>query len=115
MKHVLFVFILSLFLSCQALAISERETDLNLASYNIRIFSAKSRDGSERWQIYEILDKYDFVAIQEARDPIILDRALSFLKDEFGLDYAYLASPREGRGVKEIDAILQLMFTKIIV
>ncbi len=47
-----------------------------------------------------------FVAIQEVRDTEILDRTVSMLKNQFNLNYKYLASPKIGRKVKEIYAFL---------
>ena len=68
-KRFLFVFILPLPLSFQAFASSYREEDHTLAFFNNRIFSTKSQHKSEHWQIDKILNKCDFVALQEALDP----------------------------------------------
>ncbi|MBW1765001.1 MAG: endonuclease/exonuclease/phosphatase family protein, partial [Deltaproteobacteria bacterium] len=73
--------------------------NLTIASWNIRILSNNSRDDTELKKIASILKKYDLIAIQEARDTIVLDR----LKD-MCLDYQYVASEPVGRGVKEIYA-----------
>jgi len=79
-----------------------------VATFNIRIFSDGSRDDDELRQICEVLKRYDFIAIQEIRDYTILDRTLLMLEKEYGLDYAYVASPEVGRSVKEIYAFLFL-------
>ncbi len=79
---------------------------ISIATFNIRIFSNNSRDDSELYQICNLLKEFDFIAIQEVRDTEILDRTVSMLKNQFNLDYKYLASPKVGRGVKEIYAFL---------
>lgn len=71
---------------------------LLIASFNIRIFSDRSRDDEELKQICGLLKEYDFIAIQEARDIDVLDRAVRMLFSEFGLMYEYVASDGVGRG-----------------
>lgn len=75
MKRFLFVFIQPLLLTFQAFASSDHEEDQTLTFFNNRIFSTKSLHESELWQRDKILNEYDFVALQEARNPSILDRA----------------------------------------
>ena len=66
---------------------------LNLASWNIRNISSNSRSDAELGIISVILARYDFIAIQEIRtDTKSLDRLVKILKDEFRLDYSYVAS-----------------------
>jgi endonuclease/exonuclease/phosphatase family metal-dependent hydrolase len=69
---------------------------LSLATWNVRILSDNSRDDQELEQIASILSRYEFVALQEVRDTIVLDRLVALLPD-----YAYIASPPVGRGVSE--------------
>ena len=79
---------------------------ISIATFNIRIFSNNSRNDKELYQICNLLKEFDFIAIQEVRDTVILDRTVSMLKNQFNLNYKYLASPKIGRGVKEIYAFL---------
>jgi endonuclease/exonuclease/phosphatase family metal-dependent hydrolase len=74
------------------------DSTLLIASFNIRIFSDRSRDDDELKQICSLLKEYDFIAIQEARDIDVLDRAVRMLSDEFGLTYEYVSSDGAGRG-----------------
>ncbi len=79
---------------------------ITITTFNIRIFSNNSRDESELYHICNLIKEFDFIAIQEVRDTKILDRTISMLKNQFDLDYKYLASPKIGRKVKEIYAFL---------
>jgi len=80
---------------------------ISIATFNIRIFSNNSRDDEELLQICNILKEFDFIAIQEARDTEVLDRTVFMLKNQFNLDYRYLASKKVGtERVKEIYAYL---------
>ncbi len=79
---------------------------ITITTFNIRIFSNNSRDNNELYQICNLLKEYDFIAIQEVRDKKILDRTVSMLKNQFNLDYKYIASPKTGRKVQEIYAFL---------
>ena len=79
---------------------------ISVATFNIRIFSNNSRDESELFQICNLLKEFDFIAVQEVRDTKILDRTVSMLKNQFNLNYKYLASPKVGRKVQEIYAFL---------
>lgn len=67
-----------------------------LATWNVRFLSNGSRDDAELTLIAQIISRYEFVALQEARDTAVLDRLLAMLPD-----YTYLASPPVGRGVSE--------------
>ena len=78
---------------------------LRLASWNIRVFSDKSRTDEELEAICEVLGVNDFVAIVELRDQTVLDRTEQMLL-EMGRDYDYLISEPVGRGVKERYAFL---------
>ena len=78
---------------------------IKLSSFNIRIFSNKSRDDEELKYIASILRYYDIVAIQELRDEHVLKRTVSILK-KMGYDYDYEISPKVGRNVKEIYAFI---------
>jgi len=80
--------------------------NISIATFNIRIFSHNSRDDNELYQICNLLKEFDFIAIQEVRDTMILDRTILMLKNQFNINYKYLASPKVGRGVKEIYAFL---------
>jgi deoxyribonuclease-1-like protein len=82
------------------------EDTIIVATFNIRIFSDNSRDDQELHQICNLLRYFDFVAIQEVRDTAVLDRTVSILESEFGLEYQYIASSEVGRGVKEIYAFV---------
>jgi endonuclease/exonuclease/phosphatase family metal-dependent hydrolase len=80
---------------------------ISLATFNIRIFSNNSRNDKELHQICNILKEFDFVAIQEVRDTKILDRTVSMLKNQFSVEYNYIASSKVGtEKVKEIYAYL---------
>jgi len=100
LSRVIVLFILLIF-PLQLLA-----DTVSIATFNIRIFSNNSRDDKELYQICNLLKEFDFIAIQEVRDTEILDRTVSMLKNQFNLNYEYLASPKIGRGVKEIYAFL---------
>jgi endonuclease/exonuclease/phosphatase family metal-dependent hydrolase len=80
---------------------------ISIAIFNIRIFSNKSRDDEELYQICKLLKEFDFIAIQEVRDTQILDRTVSMLKNQFNINYNYLASDKVGtERSKEIYAYL---------
>jgi len=68
---------------------------VSVATWNIRFLSDNSRNDMELTQIAEIIQRYDFVAVQEARDIIVIDRLLNMLPG-----YSYVASPPVGRGQK---------------
>ena len=71
--------------------------DLLLASWNIRIYSTGSRDDAE---LELIADRLQQIAIQEARDPEVVERTLAILESR-GHTYEALVSEQVGRGVKE--------------
>jgi endonuclease/exonuclease/phosphatase family metal-dependent hydrolase len=73
-----------------------KEGTIIIASWNIRDFSSKSRDDVELTQICGILAQLDIVGIQEVLDTEVLDRTVAMLKQKHGLDFAYVASAKEG-------------------
>jgi len=73
---------------------------ITIASFNIRIFSDKSRTDKELMYIAHILKRNDITAIQELRDENVLKRTLSLL-EPMGYPFAYEISPPVGREVKE--------------
>jgi deoxyribonuclease-1-like protein len=81
---------------------------ISLASWNIRNISSNSRSDAELGLISVVLARYDFIAIQEIRtDTKALDRLVRILKDEFRLDYSYVASKKVGNSSRtEIYAFL---------
>ena len=81
------------------------QTDLRLAAWNIRIMSHKSRSDAELIEIARTLADYDFIAIVELRDEIVLKRTQKILS-QMGKMYDYQFSPAVGRGVKERCAFL---------
>ena len=78
---------------------------LRLASWNIRIFSDKSRSDTELRHICQTIIDYDFLAVIELRDEKVLQRAEAMLLT-MGRDYDYQISNEVGRGVKERYAFL---------
>jgi len=78
---------------------TEQASSIKLATWNIRILSNGSRDDTELVEIADILKRYDLIAIQEARDTVVLNRLQAILPG-----YDYIASSPVGRRVKEIYA-----------
>ena len=78
---------------------------ITIASFNIRIFSDKSRDDEEIDYIADILANYDIIAIQELRDKEVLQRTVNLLKER-GKEYEYEVSEQVGKRVKERYAFL---------
>ena len=76
-----------------------------LAAWNIRIFSDGSRTDDELRHITKVLIDYDFIAIVELRDEVVLMRTEATLAG-MGRDYDYVASPPVGAKVKERYAFL---------
>ena len=76
-----------------------------LAAWNIRIFSDGSRNDDELHHIAKVLIDYDFIAIVELRDEVVLMRTEALL-DGMGRDYDYVMSPPVGARVKERYAFL---------
>ncbi|MCK4742918.1 MAG: endonuclease/exonuclease/phosphatase family protein [Sulfuriflexus sp.] len=85
----------------EALNKSESKPAITLASFNVRIYSNRSRDDVELRQIVEQLSPFDIIAIQEVRDSIVLDRTIVMLNALSGVKWDYLISEKVGRGVKE--------------
>ena len=81
------------------------QTDLRLAAWNIRIMSDRSRDDGELHKIAQTLIDYDFIAIVELRDEMVLKRTQKILS-QMGKMYDYEFSPAVGRGSKERYAFL---------
>ena len=80
-------------------------SELKLAAWNIRIMSDNSRTDAELQAIARILVDYDFIAIVELRDEVVLKRTQNILL-QMGWQYDYQFSPAVGRGVKERYAFL---------
>ena len=76
-----------------------------LAAWNIRIFSNGSRNNDELRHITSVLIDYDFIAIVELRDEVVLMRTEAILAG-MGRDYDYVISPPVGARVKERYAFL---------
>ena len=71
-----------------------------LAAWNLRIFSNGSRNDNELRHIAKVLIDYDFIAIVELRDEVVLMRTEAILAG-MGRDYDYVMSPSsrgEGEG-----------------
>ena len=81
------------------------QSALKLAAWNIRIMSDKSRTDAELQAIVRILIDYDFIAIVELRDEMVLTRTQKILS-QMGKLYDYEFSPAVGRGSKERYAFL---------
>ena len=73
---------------------------VDLAAWNVRLFSDKSRDPTEVKRIAEVLINYDVVALVELRDEQVLKRTVRQL-EAMGRGYEYLISPPVGRHMKE--------------
>jgi len=78
----------------------EQPDTVVVASFNIRIFSHKSRNTSQLGQIAHIVHKYDIVALQEVMDEGALKELTAHLK-AMGLSYKYIISPLVGEVAKE--------------
>ena len=78
---------------------------LKVAAWNIRIMSNNSRTDAELQAIARTLFDYDFIAIVELRDEVVLQRTQRILL-QMGKAYQYQFSPVVGRGVKERYAFL---------
>ena len=81
------------------------QSELKLAAWNIRIMSDNSRTDAELEAIARTLVDYDFIAIVELRDEVVLKRTQRILS-QMGKAYQYQLSPAVGRGVKERYAFL---------
>jgi endonuclease/exonuclease/phosphatase family metal-dependent hydrolase len=80
--------------------------EIHLASFNIRVFSDKSRNDEELDRIVALLKDFDIVAIQELRDTRVLARTRDKLREATGAEWRFEASEPVGRGVKELYAFL---------
>ena len=81
------------------------QSNLRLAAWNIRIMSNKSRNDAELIAIARTLADYDFIAIVELRDEMVLKRTQKILS-QMGKMYDYEFSPAVGRVSKERYAFL---------
>ena len=87
-------------------ALKLRDTSIfRLAAWNIRIFSDGNRNDEELHHIATVLRNYDFIAIVELRDEVVLTRTEAILQGR-GRDYDYVMSPPVGAKVKERYAFL---------
>ena len=106
-SKIRFLGILILILIFVSQLIFADDSTISIATFNIRIFSNNSRNDKELYKICEIIKDFNFLAIQEVRDAKILDRTVSMLKNQFDLDYNYIASQKVGtEKVKEIYAYI---------
>lgn len=79
---------------------------LKMASWNIRILS-NSRTDEELKQICNIAKNFDFIAIVELRDELVMKRLVSIMKNSFGKTYNYELSSHVGSATqKELYAFL---------
>ena len=91
--------------SQNTLASDTKHSELRLAAWNIRIMSNQSRTDAELKAIARTLADYNFIAIVELRDEVVLKRTQKILS-QMGKTYQYQLSPAVGRGVKERYAFL---------
>lgn len=84
-----------------ALTLAKGAPSIKLASFNIRIYSTRSRDDRELRLISDQLKLYDIIAIQEVRDSKVLDRTVTILNANTGAAWEYLMSEPVGNKVKE--------------
>lgn len=78
---------------------------VDLAAWNVRLFSDRSRDSTEVKRIADVLIDYDVVGLVELRDEQVLERTVTQL-ESMGRRYEYLISPPVGRHMKERFAFL---------
>ena len=78
---------------------------IDIAAWNVRLFSDRSRDSTEIRRIAEVLIDYDVVGLVELRDEQVLERTVTQL-ESMGRRYEYLISPPVGRHMKERFAFL---------
>ena len=91
--------------SPNAITSDDDPSALKLAAWNLRIMSDKSRTDVELGAIARTLVDYDFIAISELRDEVVLKRTQRILA-QMGKAYQYQLSPPVGRSVKERYAFL---------
>ena len=84
---------------------AQNMSTLRLAAWNIRIFSDGSRTDDELRHIAKVLIAYDFIAIVELRDEMVLIRTEAILAG-MERDYDYVMSGPVGAKVKERYAFL---------
>ena len=89
----------------KTIPIEQGISTFRLAAWNIRIFSDGSRNNDELRYIAKVLIRYDFIAIVELRDEVVLMRTEAMLEG-MGRDYDYVMSPPVGAKVKERYAFL---------
>ena len=89
----------------EKIPIEQGTSTFRLAAWNIRIFSDGSRNDDELHHIAKVLLDYDFIAIVELRDEVVLMRTEAILVG-MGRDYDYVMSPPVGAKVKERYAFL---------
>ena len=94
-----------LVVSQNTIASEAGQSELRLAAWNIRIMSNKSRTDAELEAIARTLADYDFIAIVELRDEVVLKRTQRILS-QMGKAYQYQLSPDVGHSVKERYAFL---------
>ena len=82
------------------------DTTISIASWNIRNISDKSRSDAELGIISLILFRYDFIALQEVIDEMVIGRVQEILKEDFRVDYEFSVSAQVGRNKKERYAFL---------
>lgn len=97
--HMRKILLIALFVSVYPASVPVGADPLTIATWNVRFLSDNSRDDAELSVIADIIRRYDLVAVQEARDETVLARLGAMLRE-----YVYVASPRVGRGQKEIYA-----------
>ena len=78
---------------------------IDIAAWNVRLFSDRSRDSTEIQRIAQVLIDYDVVGLVELRDEEVLKRTVAQL-ESMGRRYEYLISPPVGRHMKERFAFL---------
>lgn len=103
----IFPFLLTATMAVLSLACEKQveKHTVDVAAWNVRVFSDKSRDAAEVKRIAEVLIDYDIAALVELRDEQVLKRTVTQL-EEMGRRYEYLISPPVGRHMKERFAFL---------
>jgi endonuclease/exonuclease/phosphatase family metal-dependent hydrolase len=88
------------------LAAAGKSGTFRMATFNVRALSDRSRTDGELRDIAELVAPYDIVAVQEARDSLVLERLVRLLKDGFGREFAFSATPKLKSGGGELYAFL---------
>ena len=81
------------------------DNTISIASWNIRNVSDKSRSDAELGIISLILFRYDFIALLEVIDEMVIGRVQEILKEDFRVDYGYSVSAQVGRSKNEVPGI----------